>query len=120
MPPAAVDIFPYLMFMTFPIFKPKLVNKELIMAKIILERKYLFVIADKPIPVVRLSILTDKPKRRYPEIVKRDISFFLLILDIIISIDIAHSIIPTIICGSNNIFLIIIIPIVSPISGIIK
>ena len=81
---------------------------------------YLSVIAEKPIPVVKLSILTESPNSKYPGILKRNFSSFSLKLDIIISIAINDKIMPT----KMLVFIIILFvtnkPMLNPISGIIK
>ena len=119
-PPIIVDILPYFLFNIFPKFNPKNVNNKLVMENIKADITYLFVMAGKPIPVVKLSILTDKPNNKYPGILRRNFSSFSLKLDIIISMAINDKIIPT----RTLVFIIILFvtnrPILNPINGIIK
>lgn len=63
-PPNIVDIFPYFLFKMFPRFSPIYVNVRLVIEKIPADNIYLFVIIGRPIPVVRLSMLTDKPNNK--------------------------------------------------------
>lgn len=60
-PPNMVDIFPYFLFNVSPKFKPKYVNSILVMQNTVDEKMQFLVINDNPIPVVKLSILTDNP-----------------------------------------------------------
>ena len=60
-PPNMVDIFPYFLFNVSPKFNPKYVNSILVMQKMVDEKMQFLVINDNPIPVVKLSILTDNP-----------------------------------------------------------
>ena len=83
-------------------------------------KMYLFVITDKPIPVVKLSILTDKPNNKYPGIVNKNLLSSSLKLDIIISMAIRIKIIPTRMFVFMIILLVIRLPIPVPINGIIK
>lgn len=119
-PPTTVDILPYFLFKIFPKFNPKNVNTKLVIENINADNMYLSVIAGKPIPVVKLSILTDKPNNKYPKILKRNFSSFSLKLDIIISIAISDKINPT----KMLVFIIILLvtnkPIFRPINGITK
>ena len=118
-PPITVDILPYFLFNILPRFNPKNVNIKLVTENIKADITYLSVIAGKPIPVVKLSILTDSPNSKYPGILKRNSSFSLK-LDIIISIAINDKIMPT----KMLVFIIILSvtnkPMLNPISGIIK
>ena len=115
-PPIMVDILPYFLFNILP----KNVNNKLVTENIKADITYLSVIAEKPIPVVKLSILTDSPNSKYPGILKRNFSSFSLKLDIIISIAINDKIMPT----KMLVFIIILSvtnkPMLNPISGIIK
>ena len=117
-PPIMVDILPYFLFNILPRFSPKNVNNKLVTENIKADITYLSVIAGKPIPVVKLSILTDSPNSKYPGILKRN--SFSLKLDIIISIAINDRIMPT----KMLVFIIILFvtnkPMLNPISGIIK
>lgn len=119
-PPITVDILPYFLFNILPRFNPKNVNIKLVTENIKADITYLSVIAGKPIPVVKLSILTDSPNSKYPGILKRNFSSFSLKLDIIISIAINDKIMPT----KMLVFIIILFvtnkPMLNPISGIIK
>ena len=119
-PPITVDILPYFLFKIFPKFNPKNVNTKLVIENINADNMYLSVIAGKPIPVVKLSILTDKPNNKYPKILKRNFSSLSLKLDIIISIAIRDKINPT----KMLVFIIILLvtnkPIFRPINGITK
>lgn len=119
-PPIMVDILPYFLFNILPRFSPKNVNNKLVTENIKADITYLSVIAEKPIPVVKLSILTDSPNSKYPSILKRNFSSFSLKLDIIISIAINDKIMPT----KMLVFIIILSvtnkPMLNPISGIIK
>lgn len=119
-PPITVDILPYFLFNILPRFNPKNVNIKLVTENIKADITYLSVIAEKPIPVVKLSILTDSPNSKYPGILKRYFSSFSLKLDIIISIAINDKIMPT----KMLVFIIILSvtnkPMLNPISGIIK
>ena len=63
-PPIKVDIFPYFSFNIFPKFKPKYVKDRLVIKNINDDNRYFSVIPPNPIPVVRLSILTDKPNNK--------------------------------------------------------
>ena len=119
-PPIIVDIFPYFLFKIFPRFSPRKVNDKLVTENTLADNIYLSVIAGNPIPVVKLSILTDNPNNKYPGIVKRNFSSFSLKLEIIISIAINDNIIPTKILVFTIILLVIIFPIVNPIMGIMK
>ena len=119
-PPINVDTLPYFLFKIFPRFKPKYVNIKLIIENIEAANMDLFVIAGNPIPVVKLSMLTDSPNIKYPGILIRNFSSFSLKLYIIISMAISDSIIPTTIVELNIILFSIYFPIVSPINGIIK
>ena len=118
-PPITVDILPYFLFNILPRFNPKNVNIKLVTENIKADITYLSVIAGKPIPVVKLSILTDSPNSKYPGILKRNSSSSLK-LDIIISIAINDKIMPT----KMLVFIIILSvtnkPMLNPISGIIK
>ena len=67
-PPIMVDILPYFLFNILPRFNPKNVNNKLVTENIKADITYLSVIAEKPIPVVKLSILTDSPNSKYPGI----------------------------------------------------
>ena len=60
-PPNMVDIFPYFLFNVSPKFNPKYVNSILVMQNTVDEKMQFSVINDNPIPVVKLSILTDNP-----------------------------------------------------------
>ena len=93
-PPIMVDILPYFLFNILPRFNPKNVNNKLVTENIKADITYLSVIAEKPIPVVKLSILTDSPNSKYPGILKRNFSSFSLKLDIIISIAINDRLCP--------------------------
>ena len=119
-PPIIVDILPYFLFNIFPKFNPKNVNNKLVMENIKADITYLSVIAGKPIPVVKLSIITDNPNNKYPGILRRNFSSFSLKLDIIISMAINDKIIPT----RTLVFIIILFvtnrPMLNPIRGIIK
>ena len=119
-PPITVDILPYFLFNILPRFNPKNVNIKLVTENIKADITYLSVIAGKPIPVVKLSILTYSPNSKYPRILKRNSSSFSLKLDIIISIAINDRIMPT----KMLVFIIILFvtnkPMLNPISGIIK
>ena len=119
-PPNMVDIFPYFLFNVSPKFNPKYVNSMLVTQNTVDEKMQFLVINDNPIPVVKLSILTDNPNNKYPGIVKRNFSSFSLKLEIIISIAINDNIIPTKILVFTIILLVIIFPIVNPIMGIMK
>ena len=77
-PPITVDILPYFLFNILPRFNPKNVNIKLVTENIKADITYLSVIAGKPIPVVKLSILTDSPNSKYPGILKRNSSSFSL------------------------------------------
>ena len=59
-----VEILPYFLFNLSPIFRPKKVNDKLVIAKMSDENIYFCVINDNPIPVVKLSILTDNPNNK--------------------------------------------------------
>lgn len=115
-----VDILPYFLFNILPRFNPKNVNNKLVTENIKADITYLSVIAGNPIPVVKLSMLTDNPNNKYPGILKRNFSSFSLKLDIIISMAINDKIIPT----RMLVFIIILSvtnkPMLNPISGIIK
>jgi hypothetical protein len=60
-PPNMVDIFPYFLFNVSPKFNPKYVNSMLVTQNTVDEKMQFLVINDNPIPVVKLSILTDNP-----------------------------------------------------------
>ena len=77
-PPINVDTLPYFLFKIFPRFKPKYVNIKLIIENIEAANRDLFVIAGNPIPVVKLSMLTDSPNIKYPGILIRNFSSFSL------------------------------------------
>ena len=59
--PNMVDIFPYFLFNVSPKFNPKYVNIILVMHNTVDEKMQFLGIYDNPIPVVKLSILTDNP-----------------------------------------------------------
>lgn len=120
LPPIKVDILPYFWFRIFPKFSPNNVKMKLVTENINDDNKYLLVIAGRPTPVVRLSILTDNPNNKYPGILSKNFSSLFLKLDMIISIDIRDNIIPTKIFVFSMILLVIKEPILSPINGIIK
>ena len=63
-PPIIVDIFPYFLFKIFPRFSPRKVNNKLVTENTLADNIYLSVIAGNPIPVVKLSILTDNPNSK--------------------------------------------------------
>ena len=63
-PPITVDILPYFLFSILPRFSPKNVNNKLVTENIKADITYLSVIAGKPIPVVKLSMLTDSPNSK--------------------------------------------------------
>ena len=77
-PPINVDTLQYFLFKIFPRFKPKYVNIKLIIENIEAANRDLFVIAGNPIPVVKLSMLTDNPNIKYPGILIRNFSSFSL------------------------------------------
>lgn len=115
-----VENFPYFWFKTFPKFRPRSVKRKLVIENINDDNMYLFVMAEKPIPTVKLSILTDKPNNRNPGILIKNDRSFSLKLDIIISIAIKVKIIPSRMSCLNIILLVKNEPMLSPISGIIK
>ena len=63
-PPIIVEIFPYFLFKIFPRFSPRKVNNKLVTENTLADNIYLSVIAGNPIPVVKLSILTDNPNSK--------------------------------------------------------
>lgn len=119
-PPITVDILPYFLFSILPRFSPENVNNKLVTENIKADITYLSVIAGKPIPVVKLSMLTDSPNSKYPGILKRNFSSVSLKLDIIISIAINARIMPTRILVFIIILFVTNMPMLNPISGIIK
>lgn len=119
-PPTKVEILPYFWFNLLPIFKPKKVKDKLVIANVNAENIYLLVIIDNPIPVVKLSILTDKPNKKYPGMVNKNFFSVSLKLDIITSKAINTNITPTRILVFIIILFVIVVPINTPINGIIK
>lgn len=119
-PPNMVDIFPYFLFNVSPKFNPKYVNSILVMQNTVDEKMQFLVINDNPIPVVKLSILTDNPNIKQLGNVKRNLLLVSLKLDIIISTAIRDNIMPTKMLVFIKILLVIKFPIITPIKGIMK
>ena len=119
-PPNMVDIFPYFLFNVSPKFNPKYVNSMLVTQNTVDEKMQFLVINDNPIPVVKLSILTDNPNIKQLGNVKRNLLLVSLKLDIIISTAIKDNIMPTKILVFIRILLVIKFPIITPIKGIMK
>lgn len=119
-PPNMVDIFPYFLFNVSPKFNPKYVNSMLVTQNTVDEKMQFLVINDNPIPVVKLSILTDNPNIKQLGNVKRNLLLVSLKLDIIISTAIRDNIMPTKILVFIRILLVIKFPIITPINGIMK
>lgn len=119
-PPNMVDIFPYFLFNVSPKFNPKYVNSILVMQNTVDEKMQFLVINDNPIPVVKLSILTDNPNIKQLGNVKRNLLLVSLKLDIIISTAIRDNIMPTKMLVFIRILLVIKFPIITPIKGIMK
>lgn len=119
-PPNMVDIFPYFLFNVSPKFNPKYVNSMLVTQNTVDEKMQFLVINDNPIPVVKLSILTDNPNIKQLGNVKRNLLLFSLKLDIIISTAIRDNIMPTKMLVFIRILLVIKFPIITPIKGIMK
>ena len=119
-PPNMVDIFPYFLFNVSPKFNPKYVNSILVMQNTVDEKMQFLVINDNPIPVVKLSILTDNPNIKQLGNVKRNLLLVSLKLDIIISTAIRDNIMPTKMLVFIRILLVIKFPIITPINGIMK
>ena len=119
-PPNMVDIFPYFLFNVSPKFNPKYVNSMLVTQNTVDEKMQFLVINDNPIPVVKLSILTDNPNIKQLGNVKRNLLLVSLKLDIIISTAIKDNIMPTKILVFIRILLVIKFPIIIPIKGIMK
>ena len=125
-PPNMVDIFPYFLFNVSPKFNPKYVNSMLVTQNTVDEKMQFLVINDNPIPVVKLSILTDNPNIKISADdliygnVKRNLLLVSLKLDIIISTAIRDNIMPTKMLVFIRILLVIKFPIITPIKGIMK
>ena len=119
-PPNMVDIFPYFLFNVSPKFNPKYVNNMLVTQNTVDEKMQFLVINDNPIPVVKLSILTDNPNIKQLGNVKRNLLLVSLKLDIIISTAISDNIMPTKMLVFIRILLVIKFPIITPIKGIMK
>lgn len=119
-PPNMVDIFPYFLFNVSPKFNPKYVNSMLVTQNTVDEKMQFLVINDNPIPVVKLSILTDNPNIKQLGNVKRNLLLVSLKLDIIISTAIRDNIMPTKMLVFIKILLVIKFPIITPIKGIMK
>ena len=119
-PPNMVDIFPYFLFNVSPKFNPKYVNSMLVTQNTVDEKMQFLVINDNPIPVVKLSILTDNPNIKQLGNVKRNLLLVSLKLDIIISTYIRDNIMPTKMLVFIRILLVIKFPIITPIKGIMK
>lgn len=119
-PPNMVDIFPYFLFNVSPKFNPKYVNSMLVTQNTVDEKMQFLVINDNPIPVVKLSILTDNPNIKQLGNVKRNLLLVSLKLDIIISTAIRDNIMPTKMLVFIRILLVIKFPIITPIKGIMK